>query len=106
MRMARRELLLTQVVGEGFQMPLMRTTPTAPRPGGVAMAMIGSSRSANMFERLVVLLGQVLRPSCRLIIHCWAIDKMLLDNQYSTKPAGKKKNMTLKANGMNHIILA
>jgi hypothetical protein len=26
--------------------------------------------------------------------------------QYKTKPAGKKKNITLKASGMIHIILA
>ncbi len=38
--------------------------------------------------------------------HCWAIDSTLLVIQYSTKPAGKKKNITLKANGMIHIILA
>ena len=45
-------------------------------------------------------------PSCLLIIHCWAIDKILLVNQYSTNPEGKKKNMTLKAKGMIHISLA
>jgi hypothetical protein len=49
---------------------------------------------------------QCVMPNCLLIIHCWAIDKILLDNQYNTKPAGKKKNITLKASGMNHIILA
>ena len=38
-------------------------------------------------------------PICLLIIHCWAIDSTLLVNQYSTKPAGKKKNITLKAKG-------
>ncbi len=41
-----------------------------------------------------------------LITHCWAIDRMLLVNQYSTKPAGKKKNITLNTSGMIHIILA
>ena len=41
-----------------------------------------------------------------LMTHCWAIDKMLLVIQYSTKPDGKKKNITLKMRGMNHIILA
>ena len=34
------------------------------------------------------------------------MDKMLLVNQYNTKPAGKKKNITLKAKGMIHISLA
>ena len=34
------------------------------------------------------------------------MDKILFDNQYSTKPEGKKKNITLKASGMIHIILA
>ncbi len=41
-----------------------------------------------------------------LITHCWAIDNTLLVIQYSTRPDGKKKNITLKASGMNHIILA
>ena len=45
-------------------------------------------------------------PSCLLIIHCWAIDKMLLVSQYSTSPEGKKKNITLNASGMIHISLA
>ena len=34
------------------------------------------------------------------------MDSILLVNQYKTKPEGKKKNITLKANGMIHIILA
>jgi hypothetical protein len=29
--------------------------------------------------------------------HCCAIDSMLFVSQYSTRPAGKKKNMKLKA---------
>ena len=41
-----------------------------------------------------------------LISHCCAMDKTLLVIQYRTKPAGKKKNITLKASGMNHIIYA
>ena len=41
-----------------------------------------------------------------LIIHCCAIDRMLLVIQYKTKPDGKKKNMTEKASGIYHIILA
>ena len=41
-----------------------------------------------------------------LMIHCCAMDSTLLVIQYSTKPAGKKKNMMLKASGMNHISLA
>src|SRR5450830_2139211 len=40
-----------------------------------------------------------------LMSHCCAIDSTLLVIQYSTKPAGKKKNITLKASGMNHISL-
>jgi hypothetical protein len=38
--------------------------------------------------------------------HCCAIDRMLFVSQYSTRPAGKKKNITEKASGMNHISLA
>ncbi len=41
-----------------------------------------------------------------LMSHCCAMDKMLLVIQYKTKPAGKKKNMTENASGMNHINLA
>ena len=41
-----------------------------------------------------------------LITHCCAIERMLFVIQYSTKPAGKKKNITLNASGMNHINLA
>ena len=42
----------------------------------------------------------------RLICHCWAIERMLLTNQYSTSPEGKKKNMMPNANGMIIITLA
>ena len=45
-------------------------------------------------------------PMRVLISHCCAMDKTLLVIQYNTKPAGKKKNMTEKASGMYHIILA
>ncbi len=34
------------------------------------------------------------------------MDNTLLVIQYNTKPDGKKKNITLKANGMIHINLA
>src|SRR3954471_14306141 len=34
------------------------------------------------------------------------MDRMLFVTQYSTRPAGKKKNITENASGMNHIILA
>jgi hypothetical protein len=49
---------------------------------------------------------QRFRPSCRLIIHCCAIASRLLTNQYKTRPAGKKMNITLNTSGMIHIILA
>jgi hypothetical protein len=39
-------------------------------------------------------------------VTCWAIDSTLLVIQYSTRPAGKKKNITENASGMIHIILA
>ena len=45
-------------------------------------------------------------PILVLITHCCAMDRMLLVIQYKTKPEGKKKNITLKMSGMNHIILA
>ena len=45
-------------------------------------------------------------PMRVLMSHCWAMDRMLLVIQYKTKPDGKKKNMTEKASGMYHIILA
>src|SRR4051812_17175689 len=38
--------------------------------------------------------------------HCWVIDRMLFVSQYSTRPAGKKKNITENTSGMIHIILA
>src|SRR3954463_16285496 len=41
-----------------------------------------------------------------LITHCCAIDSTLFVTQYSTRPDGKKKNMTENASGMIHIILA
>src|SRR4051812_29747502 len=41
-----------------------------------------------------------------LITYCCAIDRMLFVSQYSTRPAGKKKNITEKASGMNHIMRA
>src|SRR5262245_34236990 len=48
----------------------------------------------------------LLTPSLRLMYHCCAIDSRLFVSQYSTRPAGKKKNMTLNASGMIHISLA
>src|SRR4051812_30294733 len=45
-------------------------------------------------------------PIRTLISHCCAIDRTLFVIQYSTRPAGKKKNITEKASGMIHIILA
>ena len=41
-----------------------------------------------------------------MIRYCWVIDRMLFVSQYSTRPAGKKKNITENASGMIHIILA
>src|SRR5471032_212698 len=40
------------------------------------------------------------------ITYCWAIDSTLFTTQYSTRPDGKKKNMTENASGMNNIIFA
>ena len=37
-----------------------------------------------------------------LMNHCCAIDRMLFVSQYSTRPAGKKKNITENTSGMNH----
>src|ERR1700712_2400170 len=45
-------------------------------------------------------------PSRLLITYCCAIDRILFVSQYKTKPAGNTKNMTEKASGMIHIILA
>ena len=45
-------------------------------------------------------------PMRVLIIHCCAIDKMLFVIQYSTRPDGKKKNITENTSGMIHISLA
>src|SRR5512147_1950742 len=45
-------------------------------------------------------------PSCLLIRYCCAIDRMLFVSQYSTRSAGKKKNITEKISGMIHIIFA
>ncbi len=45
-------------------------------------------------------------PMRLLMNHCWAIDRMLFVSQYSTRPAGKKKNITENTSGMIHIILA
>ena len=42
-------------------------------------------------------------PMLLLICHCCKIVKVLFVIQYSTKPAGKKKNMTENAIGMIHI---
>ena len=45
-------------------------------------------------------------PSIRLICHCCAIDRMLFTTQYSTRPAGKKKNITENTSGMIVMTLA
>ena len=62
------------------------------------MAMIGSA--ANIMP------AYLSTPICRLMTHCCAIDSKLLVNQYSTNPAGKKKNMNEKTKGIIHIIFA
>src|SRR4051812_5344087 len=41
-----------------------------------------------------------------LISHCCAMDSRMLVIQYSTRPDGKKKNITENASGMIHIIWA
>ena len=41
-----------------------------------------------------------------VITHCCAIDRMLFTTQYSTRPDGKKKNMTENISGIHIIILA
>src|SRR4051812_24162220 len=45
-------------------------------------------------------------PIRTLISHCCAIDRTLFVIQYSTRPAGKKKNITENTSGISHIILA
>src|SRR5690606_35159768 len=98
--------------------------PTAPRPDAVATAAMGSSNWASMrrffqqkgegprsggpFRRVVGRRGYLVffvpsTPRRLLITHCWAIDSTLLVIQYSTRPAGKKKNITLNTSGMIHI---
>src|SRR5687767_6443434 len=45
-------------------------------------------------------------PSRLLMNHCCVIDRMLFVSQYSTRPAGKTKNITENTSGMIHIIFA
>src|SRR5690349_23478472 len=96
--------------------------PTAPRPEAVAMATMGSVVRASLVRILAAkrAADAALRgwfgaragylvpstPSRLLMNHCCAIDSTLLVIQYSTRPAGKKMNITLKASGMIHISLA
>ena len=55
-----------------------------------------------MFSSLALAAAAALLPSImRVICHCCRMDRMLFTSQYNTRPAGKKKNMTPKANGMN-----
>src|SRR5688572_12168811 len=42
----------------------------------------------------------------RVITHCWTMENMLLTTQYSTRPEGKKKNITEKISGIHSIIFA
>ena len=80
-----------------------RTMPTAPRPGAVAMAAIGSFSEASIVKDKgaarppCFVLGQLNfgklncggTPMRLLISHCCAIDSTLFVIQYSTRPAGK-----------------
>ena len=43
---------------------------------------------------------------CFITYHCCASESTWLTTQYSTRPAGKKKNITPKISGMNIITLA
>src|SRR5687768_3349222 len=105
-----------------------RTMPTAPRPGAVAMAAMGWSWRGSMavlsnykgqgpLQRPLLSpwrsrylnfgrLNSGGTPMRVLISHCCAIDSTLFVIQYSTRPDGKKKNITENASGMNHISLA
>jgi hypothetical protein len=66
-----------------------------PRPGAVAIAAMMS------------LGGFGGRPAIiRLICHCWAMDRVLLTTQYSTRPAGNHRNMKVKRMGIIIITLA
>ena len=59
--------------------------PTAPRPLAVATATMGSAWRGKRYLPST--------PSRLLITYCWAIDKMLFVNQYSTRPDGNTKNI-------------
>src|SRR5659263_171810 len=75
--------------------------------GGDGVVMSGQHKAAMSKGRKVLLCGPFYylnfgRLNCGgtpirvLITHCWVIARMLLVIQYSTRPAGKKKNITLK----------
>ena len=80
-------------------------------PGAFAHGLFKYALSGFNQNRRV---AQTLRPDqaglpfsiLRVMTHCCAMDRMLLTTQYSTSPAGKKKNMTEKMIGMNIITLA
>src|SRR5690606_13028236 len=43
---------------------------------------------------------------CRVMYHCWAMDRMLLTTQYSTRPAGNHRKKKVKMIGSSFITRA
>src|SRR5690606_1755962 len=43
---------------------------------------------------------------CRVMYHCWAMDRTLLTTQYSTRPAGNQRKKKVKMIGISFITLA
>src|SRR6476661_8736159 len=101
-----------------YEAPRMRTLAIADpvlvqcSTGYGAAAVPGEGQGLHEAALLDQLLPNFGRLNCggtpirQLISHCCAIDSTLFVIQYSTRPAGKKKNMTENASGMIHIILA
>ena len=90
-----------------------------PRPGGVAIAAISVGRRsgvgmrrharerfARVRQRRFAAAAAVSRSSTRFMCHCWKICSELLTSQYSTRPDGKKMNITENAIGMICITFA
>lgn len=88
--------------------PEMRTIPTLPSPGGVAIAAIVSSIVlSRRFEECGSPHQVATAASATgegFIMNRWRIIMTLLVNQYSTSPEGKEKNTKVITNGIIKVI--
>jgi len=91
------------LIGAGFDTRALRMPELR---SGVRVVEIDHAGQIAEKKRRFAAAAAVSRPMTRFMCHCWKICSELLISQYSTRPAGKKMNITENAIGMICITFA